>query len=341
MYTGWTKPFKINRPLDGRECYAALPEHRQPGVTPDTYGGVIHFNSTYADFVDRKDRLRGMSVTTVWLLASIFFLVFGAFFIGYFIWFDGYFVDRVSGFFAISSTVFLSAICIGSPWLFWHLHLRHDLFTYTHYPIRFNRKTRKVYVFRHNGPGGVLIVPWDEVFWHIGRGLQQNFLCDIRGHVMEGVRVKDTFAVGQYFDDSRIDRILATWEFIRRYMEEGPEAVAEHPLDRIIEKSVKPSWKNCYLWVGASMGPGFVALRYVLFPLFYPIVGLLTLGRWLTLNSCKEPVWPPEVEAECQVEPNDPNRWEEPSYLWEFANRPGVAERNEERMRQQSDNLGR
>ncbi|WP_413615347.1 hypothetical protein MRB56_21375 [Halomonas cupida] len=338
MHTGWTTPFKLNRLLGREEHHAALPHHRQPGIIPDTYGSLIHFNSTYADFIDRRDRLRGMAETTVWFIGVVVCVVMVGGAVGYSM------IDLFQGDNILANIVFPLVVVLmvcGFLWFTWRRQFNKELFTYTHYPIRFNRKTRKVYVFRRNGPGGVLVVPWDEVFWHIGRGLQQNFLCDVRGHVMDGMRVKDTFAVGQYFDDSRIDRIQATWEFIRRYMEEGPETVAEHPLDRLIDKSVTPSWKNCYLWVGASMGPGFVALRYVLFPLFYPIVGLLTLGRWLTLNSCKDPVWPPEVEAECQVEPNDPNRWEEPSYLWEFANRPGVAERNEERMRQQSENLER
>ncbi|QEM81716.1 DUF6708 domain-containing protein [Halomonas binhaiensis] len=336
MFTGWYVPFKLNRPLESAERHAALPFHPQPGVIPDTYGSLIHFNSTYTDFIDRKDRLRGMVSTTAGLVGIIVAIIMGAFSIGLFM------VDLLQGndvLINMAFSILFLLMVIGFIWFTWSRQLKKDMFTYTHYPIRFNRKTRKVYVFRHNGPNGVLTVPWDEVFWHIGRGMQQKYLCDVRGHVMDGVRVKDTFAVGQYFDDGQIGRIQATWEFIRRYMEEGPETVAEHPLDRLIDKSVTPSWTNCYLWVGASMGPSFVALRYVLFPLFYPIVGLLTLGRWLTLNSCKDPVWPPEVEAECQVEPNDPNRWEEPSYLWEFANRPGVVERNEERMRQQSENL--
>lgn len=339
MYTGWTSPFKLGRPLEREERYAALPHQRQADTIPDPHSSLLHFNSTYAEFIDRRYRLRGMATTTLWLLAGIIFPVIGTLFVGYFIWIGSYLTGEISGKFATIISIASFLICFGGPWVLWKFLLRHDLFAYTHYPIRFNRKNRKVYVFRHNGEGGVLTVPWDDVFWHIGRGMQQKYLCDVRGHLLDGVRVRETFAVGHYFDDSRVDRIQGLWEFIRRYMEEGPETVAEHPLDRMIELSMTPSWTNCYLWVMANIGTGFTSLRFVLFPLFYPIVGLLTLGRWLTLNSCKAPIWPPEVESECQVDPNDPNRWEEPSYLWEFANRPGVVERNEERMRQQSKNL--
>lgn len=334
MFTGWIKPFKLSRPVEREEYYAELPKQRQPGIIPDSYGSLIHINSTYADFIDRRDRLRGMASTTAGILGTLTMLGLWLFFVGFFFP-SGYRDGVIDGMFLLVTSSMLSLVCFGGIGVFWYFQLRHDLFTYTHYPIRFNRKTRKVYVFRHNGPGGVLTVPWDEVFWHVGRGMQQKFLCDIRGHVLEGSRVKDTFAVGHYFDDNRMDRIQAMWEFIRRYMDEGLETVAEHPLDRQIDKSVTPSWTNCYIHAYAHMGPGFIALRFVLFPLFYPIVGLLTLVRWLTLNSCKTPVWPPEVEAECKVEPNDPHRWEEPSYQGEFANRPGSLERQIERMRLQ------
>ncbi|XYJ87501.1 hypothetical protein AEMCBJ_08270 [Cupriavidus necator] len=28
--------------------------------------------------------------------------------------------------------------------------------------------------------------------------------------------------------------------------------------------------------------------------------------RWLTLVTCSDPVWPPEIEAACRPTPNDP-----------------------------------
>lgn len=332
MLTGWTKPFKVDRLLTTEEKLAALPRHRQLGVQPYTFSSLIHFNSTYADFVDRSFRLRGMANTAFGGWVALALLVFS-------IWFCAYMLfDLMRGNEIWANLVFLTIYIVAMPifyWFIWKKHLSKDLFAYTHYPIRFNRKTRKVHVFRDNSQGGVLTVPWDEVFWHIGRGYEQRFLCDVRGHVMEGDMVRDTFAVGHYFDDGRMDRIQSIWEFIRRYMDERPDAVAEHPLDRMIHESPKPTLKNCFIHAYTSMGPGFTSLRFVLFFLFYPIVGALTLTRWLVLKTCKEPVWPPEIEAESRIESGDPHRWEEPSYMAEFADRPGVMERHEERMRQE------
>jgi len=44
-----------------------------------------------------------------------------------------------------------------------------DCFNYTRKPIRFNRADRTIYAFRHNGPGGVLSVPWDSAFLYVER----------------------------------------------------------------------------------------------------------------------------------------------------------------------------
>jgi len=331
MQTGWTKPFETGRPMRPDEHQAALPHKHMAGVDPFPWSALIEINSTYADFIDRRYRLRGMVATTSGLVGGVMLLTICA--VVFPLSIAEYFQGILDPLFLAIVIPGCTAITCGGIWAFWHYQLRHDLFTYTHYPIRFNRKTRKVHVFRHNGPGGVLTVPFDEVFWHVGTGLQHTFLRDVRGHVMDGNRIRDTFTVGHYFDDTQPERVAGLWEFIRRYMDEGPDAVAEHPLDRCIDLSMTPSWTNCYLWAAASMGGNFQSLRSVLFFLYYPIVGLLTLGRWLTLNSCKSPQWPAEIEAESQVASDDPHRWEEPTTLWEFANRPGMEARERERLR--------
>lgn len=334
MYTGWAKPFIVNREIDLTERRCALPPSNKSNIKPFAYSALISFNSTYADFIDRRFRLRGMFGT---LLASLVALGATACGIHFFTSMlpEAYASGRVGLLFVVVAAVMVGLFTFGMAFMFWRIFLRQEFFAYTHYPIRFNRKTRKVHVFRHNSPGGVLTVPFDEVFWHVGRGLRDKYLCDVRGHVLDGERVKETFAVGHYFDDSRMDRIYSLWEFIRRYMQEGPEAVAEHPLDRTIDLSMRPTWTNCYTWVAASMGSTMQSLRFLLFFLYYPLVGLLTLTRWLVLKSCKTPQWPAEIEAECQVSADDPHRWEKPNYMWEFANRDGAIERELERERVQ------
>nr|WP_324250654.1 DUF6708 domain-containing protein [Xanthomonas hortorum] len=192
------------------------------------------------------------------------------------------------------------------------LFLKHEFFCFVYYPIRFNRKTRKIYVFREKRDGGLLIVPWDEVFFHIGRGTDMKFLRDIRGEILDGTIVKDTFALGHCAE--RDEPVKEMWEFIRRYMEEGPEAVAEHPMDKYVELSVAPTWKNCLISAVGFTNATTPFKRVLL----SPFICTFTLVRWLVFKSCKQPVFPPEVEAECTVEPNDPNIWPVPTSIGEF-----------------------
>ncbi len=196
--------------------------------------------------------------------------------------------------------------------IFYVVFLKNEFFRFVYYPIRFNRKTRKVYVFREKRDGGLLIVPWDEVFFHIGRGTDMKFLRDIRGEILDGTIVKDTFALGHCAE--RDEPVKEMWEFIRRYMEEGPEAVAEHPLDKYVELSVAPTWKNCLISAVGFTNADTPFKRVLL----SPFIGTFTVVRWLVFKSCKQPVFPPEVEAECTVEPNDPNIWPVPKSIGEF-----------------------
>ncbi|MEJ2715429.1 MAG: hypothetical protein P8014_20000 [Acidihalobacter sp.] len=76
----------------------------------------------------------------------------------------------------------VAVFCAASILLFVIMLLSKDFFTHTYYPIRFNRKTRQVYVFRDKRDGGILTVPWDDVFFHIGKGFRDP-VYDLRGHL--------------------------------------------------------------------------------------------------------------------------------------------------------------
>src|SRR5699024_8301322 len=114
----------------------------------------------------------------------------------------------------VLTTLSISCTC-------WFVVLRKDFFNHTYYPIRFNRKTRMVYVYREERDGGILRLPWNEGFYHIGHGLADKDIIDLRCHVMDGETVKDTFAIGLPFHTKTEDRIRGLWEQIRTYMDDG------------------------------------------------------------------------------------------------------------------------
>ncbi|QDI03849.1 hypothetical protein E4A48_09195 [Xanthomonas cerealis pv. cerealis] len=302
MYTGWIKRFPKDIELQKDDSGRELPNRSSGSSIASQRLGLIAINSTYIDWVDRRFLYRGMLN-----MSMVFICLLG--FMGFFIFLLMKMTEGGRGSVAIGiSSLFPLLAGFGLYALF----LKHEFFCFVYYPIRFNRKTRKIYVFREKRDGGLLIVPWDEVFFHIGRGTDMKFLRDIRGEILDGTIVKDTFALGHCAE--RDEPVKEMWEFIRRYMEEGPEAVAEHPLDKYVELSVAPTWKNCLISAVGFTNATTPFKRVLL----SPFIGTFTVVRWLVFKSCKQPVFPPEVEAECRVEPNDPNIWPVPKSIGEF-----------------------
>jgi hypothetical protein len=195
--------------------------------------------------------------------------------------------------------------CLSFIFLFWFKILNRDYFTHTYYPIRFNRKTREVYVFRDERDGGIITVPWEEGFFHIGRGLGNKRLLDLRCHVMgSGEVVKDTFVTGMYY--LQPEMVQQLWEFIRRYMDEDIESLGKVE----VWTSPAPTLTNCRIMAGINVGgtSGILSILWV-------IAGPIMLTRWLVLKTCRPPVWPEEIEAACRIEPNNPHRLPEPDYI--------------------------
>ncbi len=328
MLTGWYPAFARNRPLEPEEKQLYLGYQAAQPFEPDDAMGMIRFNSTFLEFVDRTFKVKGMAATLVSGVAAIGFVLFNV--ILAIVSYGRYAAGIYTLTEYVLATAFMTALTFGLAFFFWRVHLRKDLFAYTHYPVRFNRKTRQVHFFVHDGPGGTVTVPWGDrsVFFHIGRGAQNKALRDLRCHLLKNNQVMQTFTVGHYWWHE--NNVRGEWELIRRYMDEGPEKAFDNAHDRVITLSPPGTWLNCYMWVCHVLGNGLYKVRHVLFPIY----GLLTLSRWLTFKSCRAPVWPQEVEAACAIEPGDPYALPEPAFMGEFAQDDATYQRAAERHRQ-------
>lgn len=325
MLTGWYPPFKYGRSLNDDERQSHLAYDKPQNFSPDDAVGMTRLNSTYVEFVDRIFKVKGMAATLLSFVFCVFFFLFFIYMAGFLMGMD----DDVWG--SILGLVVLAVPLVGFPFFVWHIHLRKDLFQYTYYPIRFNRRTRKVHFFRHNGPGGVVTVPWGDanVYFHVGHGGQNKHLRDLRCHLLDPNRqVLQTFTVGHFWPHENYVR--EEWELIRRYMEQGPEHCYDDERDRVITLSLKDTLHNCWMFVCMLMGTTLFPLR---FNLLFPVYGALALSRWLTFQSCRKPVFPADIEAECAIAPDDPYQLPEPSFMAEFAEDRAIYKRAEERFR--------
>jgi hypothetical protein len=195
-----------------------------------------------------------------------------------------------------------------------------ESFTYTHFPILLNRKNRKVYVFRPSRPNRpILVADWDKLFFTLGRcnkGSTPGQNWDIRAHVLADDRktVLDTFSFS-YFSTSQ-EQVLSHWEFLRRYMEDGPQEefrqvevcmpIAEH------RETLRFALNRFYVNFKGGLG---------LWIMLLPVWLVCVLGRWLGGLTCRTPIWPADIEAACRIDANDPFVKDEHmnrSDMWEF-----------------------
>ncbi|QHM71911.1 DUF6708 domain-containing protein [Mixta intestinalis] len=276
---------------------------------------VIHFSSGYMEIVDKWYSVKGF--LTVSALGSLVLCIAGDFYMPYNM-FVHYFLQHdydtsfyVIGLIALTITLLLTFI-------FWRM-LRVECFRWTHYPVRFDRKNRRVHVFSTDGD--IYSAPWDEIFFTTGCYTKTRFkrkYYDIRGHVLAEDRktVLRTFTFP--VSAARREELYANWEFVRRYMEEGPEAVAHvlklmPPVEGRREGILFGYW---YLMLSAAYGA----------PLFLvPFLMVLYLTVWpfrlFAMYSCKIPRWSAEVEVQCVIAPDDP--WDisavhNPRPLWRW-----------------------
>ncbi|KVA65113.1 hypothetical protein WI61_34040 [Burkholderia cepacia] len=72
---------------------------------------------------------------------------------------------------ALSLVLLALLVIVGAPLLLMiGYQWKQDMLSYTYKPIRLVRSTRKVHVFRHNGPGGVWSLDWDKLVFCLKKG---------------------------------------------------------------------------------------------------------------------------------------------------------------------------
>ncbi|WP_343581232.1 DUF6708 domain-containing protein [Acinetobacter sp.] len=236
-----------------------LDQKQDTGVEPVDADITIQFNSTYLEVLDKAYNWRGgvnffsigLSILFILMIILMFFVIA----------LDGFELIDVFG-------LILIAVFSGLLFFIYKILLKKDLFGYTHYPIRFNRKNRKVYVFKTKDD--IRVFDWDHLkvaFTRIDTGDRRKPEYDIRfSQIAEDGTIEDAFCLPfrkfvekiEYIEEdgyqfsSDVEAVIfaSNWEYIRCYMEEGIEesykAVRKLiPLDKKREsllQSMKMAW---------------------------------------------------------------------------------------------------
>lgn len=297
-YTGLGRfiRYKLNRPLTDEERANQLKLDEQASVEAKDWLSVIKINSTYLELVDRWYPVKGwwvwmgvmIAIPCAWAVASFGLLIAGRGDVAD--WLFAAFGVPVFGLFAWAALSMVHT----------------EAFRQTHYPIRLNRKTRQVYAFRPDGT--VLQAPWDRLFLCAVKNdlTMWQSSQDVRAHLLDedGQTVRDTFTLA-YHEFSSRDDLMQLWEYIRRYMEE-PDGVEQ--CHRTVALCMPVDGRREGLAFGIVRVFAMAANQLFVQMIASPIAALTVTGRWFAMSTSKVPVWPAEVEAACQVDPDDPYR---------------------------------
>jgi hypothetical protein len=290
-------PYEYNRPMTPFEKAGAISQ-KTPSPCPPWYQlAVIKMNSTFLECTDKWYAEKGTIAGPLLVLNAAFLVMMFFAPIVVLIQFPGLSAgDRVS-----ATLVALFAVfgCGSVLWIGKYFFQK-EFFRYTHYPVRFNRKTRKVYLFRSDGT--VMVEDWDKLFFFVGVTGMNHDSQEVLFHRLAEDRetVLDTFALPSH-DNKNSPYVFALWEFVRHYMEKGPaDLVKNVPFINDVADRKETFWGGFHALQAAY---GSYA---VLWLIGAPISLWFAVGRWISMRTCKIPVWPDEIEAQCQIEPNDP-----------------------------------
>ena len=309
-YTGLIRKYPCNRPLTELERAHQLKQNVRLPLHPHYQLSVIAMNSTYLESVDKWFAWKGVITLVATSMLVLFSWIFGGMAAQSLLeasnvrpstdevsilWLDG-----------LAALLVCSVLAWAAIWL-----LRKESFAYTHYPMRFNRKNRMVHVFQTDGT--TLSVPWDDIFFTLGKMASE---WEVRGHVLDGDRttVRATFALScvrvlndydtnpntRKFSDQ--DFVRGHWEFIRRYMEDGPQTLTSQvefcmPLDGRRETAMGGVHRILANFAGGSLPLLLVA---------FPFCAITSMFRIVAMRTSKIPQWPKDVEDACKIEPGDP-----------------------------------
>lgn len=301
-FAGLIGKFRTGCPLTQQEREFHLKQKKRLDVIPYYQLSVIEMNSTYLEVVDKwyaeRGTITGIMLTAILMLATLFS---GMLYMAL-TWDPNIPGGDDDVFILVIIGVFSAPVLIAAGWA-----LRKEMFAYTHYPIRLNRATRTVNVFRTDGT--VLSTPWDAIFFTMAPVDQLYKFWNILGHVLDEdkLNIKESFALSITSDGSQegIDTMRSHWEFVRRYMEEGPSSVNSQvqfcmPINRRRE-TLRVAANRM---LANSTGGGTWSLPLRLFSFLFN--SMVIPFRYIAMHTSRIPRWPSDIETKSKIHDDDP-----------------------------------
>ncbi|MDE4537355.1 hypothetical protein GIB19_09020 [Pseudomonas sp. ITEM 17296] len=268
---------------------------RQVSEKPNARGPVFAFNEIFMDMrCGGSEEKRGL-ITLITLGGILPGIALGIYIAVGSIWLD--ITSRASSsFLAVVLTITL-AWASGAALYFYSKYgiklSRLEILTSRHLLIRFNRKTQQVHLHRPNYCGGIVTFPWrttgstglypeDDslsvgmrlgLVWHPSRtGLPHMEMALLGKQGQGGSELRDE------------------WEFIRRYMEEGPHAVPRPRLSTRLPSPIQ-AFSAQFEGLGRFFRKSSWLFKLALL-MVWPAFVIVGTAHWFSLLLCWRPRWP-------------------------------------------------
>ena len=176
---------------------------------------------------------------------------------------------------------------------------RLELFTIRHIRVRFNRITRQVYIQRPKYCGGTAVFKWEYIMpSNLGEtgsdmgGTNMVNLLSFHPYktgfpVTQSIGVgKNTYNPQDYKDE---------WEFIRRYMEEGPNNLPKPHLSTHLPMPLHGLSGHISPMIYMAKNSGSITILLMLIPVFLILLPVYTVGYFISECLCWQPRWPKEI----------------------------------------------
>ena len=264
---------------------------------------VIRFNSTFVEVMDSWEFIRGRATALALpMWAALFFAIFMFLFFMYSLYFKQVYW----------SVAVFSCLTIGLGYLVYSNYkmAKYDLFGYTHYPIRFNRKTQKVYAFSPQQQK-MIELNWRDLRFS---AVKEGDDIELRASLVNADNIVEEEIIFPFlaprYQPELVDQHLA---FFKAYMQGDDLKRIDAAIPEFFDiynrkESFKETFERVYMVNGIveRVQQKRPKERYMLSVSLNIIFWLPTLFlRRLGLLFSTIPEWPTHIEKECRIERND------------------------------------
>lgn len=301
------KPFEIK--VRNKNYQTRLREFKLDSlqnVKPFAHRNIICMNSTYLELLDSWDDIRGMPT-------ALFLPAFGALTFGCIVSLYGVYGTFQAKEYSLSiGFLLVSIILCLLNYSFYGMGGKTDLFGKTHYPIRLNKKNRKIYAFSPFRQK-IIELDWDDLRFS-EMGFHTEFEREVRASIVdENGIVQEEIILFRYL--SALEKMSESkLAFLKLYMDTDDLQTVDQEISEYFDiynrkETLKETLERLYLafnheeWETnqrsnhKDLGMFFYEMLFA-FPLFFL--------RRLGLIFSKVPTWPEYIQKECIVDVHDP-----------------------------------